>query len=172
MSEADEAITKAMTMLGQLPNTIFIGQNVAYDGNVVYKHLAGVPMEKRLELPVAEEMQMGMSIGLALQGYLPISIYPRIDFMLLAMNQLVGHLDKLPILSDGGYKPKVIIRTRVGSKTPLNAGPQHTQDYTEAFRLMLTTVIVTKVTKPEEVMPAYEDALKRELSTIVIEALA
>lgn len=115
---------------------------------------------------------MGMSIGLALQGYLPISIYPRIDFMLLAMNQLVGHLDKLPILSDGGYKPKVIIRTRVGSKTPLNAGPQHTQDYTEAFRLMLTTVIVTKVTKPEEVMPAYEDALKRELSTIVIEALA
>ena len=172
MSEADEAITKAMTMLGQLPNTIFIGQNVAYDGNVVYKHLAGVPMEKRLELPVAEEMQMGISTGLALQGFLPISIYPRIDFMLLAMNQLVGHLDKLPILSDGGYKPKVIIRTRVGSKTPLNAGPQHTQDYTEAFRLMLTTVIVTKVTKPEEVMPAYEDALKRELSTIVIEALA
>ncbi len=167
----DGLLNQAMLMLAAHPNTIFIGQNVAHDGNVMFKHLAGVPMDKRLELPVCEELQMGMSIGLALQGFLPISIYPRFDFLLLALNQLVNHLDKLPGMSLGGYRPKVIIRTKVGSKVPLDAGPQHTQDHTEAFRLMLTTVTVEKITCPEDILPTYQRALARPLSTLVVEAM-
>ena len=167
----DKLLNKAMLLLAAQPGAIFIGQNVAYDGNVVYKHLEGVPMEQRLELPVCEELQMGMSIGLALQGFLPISIYPRMDFVVLALNQLVNHLDKLPAMSCGQYQPKVIIRTKVGSKHPLIAGPQNTQDHTEAFRLMLTTVTVRKIISSEEVLPAYQYALARSLSTIIIEAL-
>ena len=160
-----------MLALAAHPRALFLGQNVAYDGNVVFKHLAGVPMAQRLELPVCEELQMGMSIGLALQGFLPISIYPRMDFLVLALNQLVNHLDKLPAMSLGQYRPKVIVRTKVGSKAPLNAGPQHTQDHTEAFRLMLTTVVVEKITEPEGILPAYQRALDRPLSTVIVEAL-
>ena len=167
----DALLNQAMLLLAAQPGALFLGQNVAYDGNVVYKHLTGVPMGQRLELPVCEELQMGMSIGLALQGFLPISIYPRMDFIVLALNQLVNHLDKLPLMSLGQYRPKIIIRTKVGSKAPLNAGPQHTQDHTEAFRLMLTTVAVEKITDVEEVLPAYKRALARELSTVIVEAL-
>ena len=47
-----------------------------------------------IELPVAEEMQMGMSFGMSLDGTIPISIYPRWNFLLCAINQLVNHLDK------------------------------------------------------------------------------
>ena len=128
-------------------------------------------MMKRLELPVMEECQMGMSIGLALQGFIPVSVYPRMDFLLLAMNQLVNHLDKLEGMSRGQYRPKVIIRTKVGSKWPLNAGPQHTQDHTEALRLMLGRVVVVKIRSPDEIMEVYEEAIKQEGSTLVIEAL-
>lgn len=160
-----------MLLLAAHPNALFLGQNVAYDGNVMYKHFAGVPMEQRLELPVCEELQMGMSVGLALQGFLPISVYPRMDFIVLAMNQLVNHLDKLPIMSNGQYQPRVIIRTKVGSKHPLDAGPQHTQDHTEALRLMLTTVVVEKITEPNSIMPTYNRAVERPGSTLVIEAL-
>ena len=46
------------------------------------------------------------------------------------MNQLVNHLDKLPLW---GWHPKVIIRTMVGQTTPLDAGPQHTQNHSDAF---------------------------------------
>ena len=38
---------------------------------------------------------MGMSIGLALNGYIPITCFPRFDFLILAFNQLVNHLDKI-----------------------------------------------------------------------------
>jgi pyruvate/2-oxoglutarate/acetoin dehydrogenase E1 component len=102
---------------------------------------------------------MGFCTGLALEGYIPVCVYPRIDFMLLAANQLVNHLDKME-----GFKPKVIIRTAVGSKSPLNPGPQHTQDHTSAFSLMLKNIPV------EWFEPGvYEKALERPGSTLVVE---
>lgn len=170
-AETAQMLHEAMLRLASEPNVIFLGQNVAYSGNVMFKDLADVPMEQRLELPVCEELQMGISTGLALQGFLPISIYPRFDFLLLAMNQLVNHLDKLPLMSQGQLKPKVIIRTKVGSKWPLDAGPQHTQDHTFAVRALLSSVAVEKIQNPGDIMQAYEEAIKRKVSTLIVEAL-
>ena len=52
---------------------------------------------------------MGMCAGLSLEGYVPISIYPRFNFMMLAINQLVNHIDKMKEMSKGMLIPKVII---------------------------------------------------------------
>lgn len=158
-------------MLAAHPKAIFLGQNVEFDGNVMYAHLEGVPAEQRLELPVVEELQMGISTGLALQGFLPISLYPRCDFLLRAADQLINHLDKLCFMSQGQFNPKVIIRTRVGSVWPLNAGPQHTQDHSSAFKAMLNHVHVDKITEPEQIMPIYKAALKRDRPTLIVEKL-
>src|ERR1700756_2370033 len=99
MSQYFEELCKAMSLLALQPNTLFIGQAVRYPGTAMYNSLSHLPEYKRLELPVAEDMQMGMATGLSLAGYLPICIYPRINFLLLATNQLVLHLDKLPLYS-------------------------------------------------------------------------
>ena len=162
-----EAVTQSMTMLGQHPNTIFVGQAVKYNSQAQFETFSGVPDNKKIEMPVIEDFQMGFCTGLALNGYVPISFYPRIDFLLLAANQLVNHLDKIPLMS--GYRPKVIIRTCVGQKKPLDAGYQHTQDHTEAFRLMLKTVRVDEVRTPEEVLSAYQRAIMSESSTLIVE---
>ena len=116
-----------------------------------------------------EETQMGMSIGLALGGLLPVSIYPRFNFLLLAVNQLVNHLDKTPLISHGDMVPKVIIKTMVGSERPLFPGLQHVGNFAEAFKLLLKTVVVEDLQEPEQVYPAYERALERVGSTILIE---
>ena len=170
MKYKDE-LTRAMTYLGQDPKTIFIGQAVAYPGTAMTNTLVNVPKDKLMEFPVAEEMQLGASIGLALGGYVPITIYPRWNFLLLAVNQLVGHLDKLSAMSQGGYAPKVIIRTSVGSERPLHPSHQHVGDFTDAFRLMLTTVEVIRLDEAEQIFPAYEKALTRTdgKSTLVVE---
>lgn len=168
-AEVDELLNQAMLMLAEDPKAIFLGQNVEYDGNIMYKHLMGVPSEQRLEVPVCEDLQMGMSTGLALQGFLPISLYPRFDFLLLAANQLVNHLDKLAVCSQGQWQPKVIIRTKVGSKKPLNAGPQHTQDHTDAFSTMLVNVTVCRIRTPMGILPGYEAAIERSGSTLIVE---
>lgn len=169
MKYRDEII-KAMNMLGEDPRTIFLGQNVVYSGaTTVHQTLEGIPDEKKIEMPVAEELQMGMSIGLALEGFIPVSIYPRMDFLILALNQLVNHLDKIEEMSAGRFRPKVIIRTGIGGKTPLNPGPQHIQDHTIALRRLLTNIEVVKLEIAKEIVPAYAAALQSKRSTILVE---
>ena len=155
-----------MRVLADEENTVFVGQSVRYDGAAIYHSLEGVPMSQRLEMPVIEDFQLGYCTGLSLTGKLPICIYPRFDFMLLCMNQLINHLDKLPIW---GWKPKVIIRTRVGQKHPLDAGPQHTQNYSHPLRQMLTSIEVLEVRNAKHVKEAYDLALENKHSTLIVE---
>ena len=49
---------------------------------------------------------------------------------LLAVNQLVNHLDKFSLMTQNKFNPNVIIRTAIGSKKPLDGGSQHTQNHT------------------------------------------
>lgn len=159
-----------MQWLDSQPDTLFIGQAVAYAGTAMTNTL---PKEsnKLLELPVAEEMQMGMSIGLALSGFVPISIYPRWNFLLLATNQLIGHLDKLPIYSNGGYKPKVIIRVASASRTPIDPQSQHLGNFSDPFRQMLKTVEVIECDRSDQIFAAYRKGYEREdgRSTLIVE---
>lgn len=168
MTYHDE-LTKAMLLIAERPNAIFLGQGVGNPGTSMHSTLSDVPREKRLEMPVAEELQLGMSIGLALQGFLPISIFPRWNFMLRAADQLVNHLDRLPIYSDGEFKPKVIIRTAVPSTEPFNPQAQHDDNFSNAFRTMFRTVKVLELRRPEDVMQGYEWALKHDGSSVLVE---
>lgn len=161
-------LTRAMTWLGEKEDTIFIGQCVKYPGNALFNTLNNVPQEKRIEMPVAEEMQMGISIGLSLMGKLPISIYPRMDFLMCAMNQLVNHLDKIEQFSNSQYKSKIMIRTCIGSTKPLHPGVQHCSDYTEGIRALLHNVNVVKLSKGD-IEEAYCKAYYDLASTILIE---
>ena len=170
MKYRDELI-KAMKWLGEQEDTMFLGQACACTGHAISSTLIDVPMEKRIEMPVFEEMQLGISTGMALEGYTTITMYPRFDFFILACNQLVNHLDKMEEMSKGDMKPRVIIRVAVGSKHPIDAGPQHTQNHTEAFRKMLTNVNVVELNEPEDIMPAFKHAYEREDSkpTLIVE---
>ena len=166
-----DELKRSMEYLAQHPKTLFLGQAVAVAGTAMSNTLKDVPQEKLLELPVTEEMQMGMTNGLALNGMIPISIFPRWNFLLLAVNQLVGHLDKIPLMSNGGFNPKVVIRTGIGSERPLHPQHQHIGDFTDAFRLMCKNIEVIRLEEPEDIFPAYHKALHREdgKSTIVVE---
>ena len=128
-----------------------------------------LPEEKRLELPVFEEIQMGMSTGMAMNGLVPISCFPRFDFLLRCMDSLVNHLDKMQNMTEETFKPKVIMRTSIGSTNPLNGGVQHTNNYTEPFKQILTEVDVVLLNEPEEIFPAFESAYEREGSSLIIE---
>jgi pyruvate/2-oxoglutarate/acetoin dehydrogenase E1 component len=164
-----DEMCRAMEFLAQDERTIFLGQAVAVPGTAMSNTLKNVVKEKLLELPVTEEMQMGMSTGLALGGHVPVSVYPRWNFLLLSVNQIINHLDKLPIISD--YRPKVIIRTGIGSERPLHPQFQHVGDFTDAFRLMCKTIEVIRLDEPEMIFPAYQKALTRDdgKSTIIVE---
>lgn len=164
-------LIRSMKMLAKNPKTIFLGQSVSFPGNSMYNTLVGIPDKKKLELPVFEEVQMGMAIGLAMEGYLPVTCYPRFDFLILALNQLVNHLDKIRVMSKNQMKLKVIIRTAVAAKKPLDGGPQHTQDYTKALSLMCKEIKVIKLRKTSEIFSTYKKVFedKQNFSYLLIE---
>jgi len=164
-------LKRSMEFLASDSRTVFIGQAVAEPGTAMTNTLKDVPRNRLIELPVAEEMQLGMTLGMGLQGLVPVSIYPRWNFLLLAMNQLVNHVDKVGVMSNGGYNPKLIIRTGIGSERPLHPQYQHVGDFTEAVQSMCNTVEVIRLENPEDVYPAYQKALLRDdgRNTIIVE---
>lgn len=169
MKKYSEEILKSMNLLAKNPKCIFLGQSVEYPGNLIYKTVSHINLKKRLEVPVFEDVQMGMSIGLALEGYLPISTYPRFDFLLLAFNQMINHLDKFPLITDKQFYPKVIIRVLVGAKKPLDAGEQHTQNYVNEVKKMVKTLKVYDLKDPKKVFSSYSKALKSKYPSLMVE---
>lgn len=149
---------------------VFLGQNTIYGGTSMFHTIKHLPESQRIEIPVIEEVQMGMSAGMALEGLKVCTIYPRMDFLILAINQLVNHLDKVKIMSEDQFKLKgLIIRTAIGSTNPLFPGPQHCQDYTEALKLMCKEIKIVRLDYPDQIYPEYVKAMSSDTPTILIE---
>ena len=166
-----DELKKSMNYLAENKKTIFIGQAVEVPGTAMSNTLKNISKNKLLELPVAEEMQMGITLGLAMDGNIPISIFPRWNFLLYAVNQLINHIDKFNVMNGKKLKPKIIIRTGVGSQRPLHPQFQHIGDFTEAFKKMTTTIEVLRLKEPKDIFPAYKKALSRKdgKNTILVE---
>jgi pyruvate/2-oxoglutarate/acetoin dehydrogenase E1 component len=162
-------LRRAMKILTDDPRTYFVGQAVEHPGTAMFATLEDVPPGKRREMPVAEDFQLGYSIGRSIyDGTIPICIYPRWNFLGLAFSQLVHHLDKLPEYGNG-YAPKVIIRTAVATAEPLDPGPQHLGNYSRAFRHLLRNISVIELMRTEHIVPFYQQALAQPDSSILVE---
>jgi len=147
-----------MAMLAEHPKTIFVGQSVKYPGQRAHATFSGVPMDKRIEMPICEDFTVGFCTGMALEGYIPVCFIPRWDFLLLAANQIINHLDKISLFGD--FNPRVIIRTSVGTNTPLDPGPQHVGNYTYGFREMRKTLQILELRDESCIFKNYQLALE------------
>jgi len=148
-----EEIKKAMEFLAEDEKTIFVGYNVKYDA--AYGTLRDIPDHKKLETPLAENLMTGLAMGLSLEGFKPVLFFERHDFMLDAVDAIVNHMDKFEVMSEGQFKFPVIIKSVVGSKKPIYAGITHTQDFTEAFKKLLSFPVF-ELNSPKEVLKYYK----------------
>lgn len=167
MSPYKDELTKAMTFLAEKEDTIFIGQQIVYAGNPMSTTLTEVSKDKMIEVPVMEETQMGMSLGLAITGKTVITFYPRWDFLISATNQLVNHADKFEHMT--GKKVNIIIRVGVGSKDPLDPGIQHRNDYTKEFSSILQFTKVHELKQVEDIYKVYTNAYNDGGIHIIVE---
>ena len=164
-------LKKSMNYLGNKKDTIFIGQAVEVSGTAMSNTLKDIKKNKLLELPVAEDMQMGMTLGLSMEKNIPISIFPRWNFLLYGMNQLINHIDKFKVMCGNEITPQIIIRTSIGSQRPLHPQYQHIGDFSAAIQKMCTTIEIIKLKEPKDIFPAYKKAYKRKdgVNTILVE---
>ncbi|MBI3298857.1 MAG: alpha-ketoacid dehydrogenase subunit beta [Elusimicrobia bacterium] len=64
--------------------------------------------------PLSEDAMTGMAIGAAISGLRPIHVHIRVDFALLAMNQLVNMASNLRYMSGGRLKVPLTVRAVIG----------------------------------------------------------
>lgn len=150
------ALIKAMTYLGAQEQTVFIGQQIVFPGNPMSTTLINVSKDKMIEVPVMEETQMGISLGLSMTGKTVISFYPRWNFLICAANQLINHLDTYYEMT--GFHAHVLIRVGKGADTPLDPGPQHKANYLEAFQLMCKNTNFYDLKTADQIDAAYTKA--------------
>ena len=166
-----DELKKSMNYLAKNEKTIFIGQAVEVPGTAMSNTLKKINKKKLLELPVAEDMQMGMTLGLSMDKNVTISIFPRWNFLLYGVSQLINHIDKFKIMCGKEIVPKIIIRTGIGSQRPLHPQFQHIGDFSDAIQKMCTTIEVIKLKEPKDIFPAYKKAYDRKdgINSILVE---
>ncbi|MBI5415628.1 MAG: hypothetical protein HZA29_02320 [Candidatus Omnitrophica bacterium] len=166
-----DELKRTMEWVAQQPKTLFVGQTVAGPGTFMYSSLKDVPADKTLEMPINESFQMQFTLGLALAGYVPVSVYPRQNFLLLATGDMSNMLDKMPAISCQAVNPRVLIRVATGPDAPVHPGHQHIGNFAEAFRKLFSWIEVIELNEPAEIFPAYQRALQRPdaRTTLLIE---
>lgn len=167
----NQELKKAMNWLAEQDKILFLGQAVEFAGTGMYDSLVEVPGDKKMEFPVVENFQIGFSTGMAINGFIPVSVIPRWNFLLCAADQVVNHLDKMKLMSDGACCPKVLIRVAVGSEQPVDPQDQHKGNFSDAFRSMCKTIEVVELKTIESIIPEYQRAFHRNdgISTILVE---
>jgi len=168
MKNYKDAIKSSMNFLAEDPKSVFIGYGVrtCTKGGGFF---SDIPEDQLIETPVAEGLMLSLAMGLSLEGYKPLVFYERFDFIMNAMDALVNHLDKMPIISKGEYAPKVIIRCVVGgTETPFFTGVTHTRDHTESIKNMVQFPVL-KPNNREEMIEAYRQAYASSHSYLIVE---
>lgn len=160
-------LIKAMDYIGEKTNSRFVGQQVLFKGNLMSGTLQNIDRSKMIEVPVFEETQMGMSLGLAAVGYHVVTFYPRWDFLVCATNQLVNHVDKWKHMT--GTDVDLIIRVGKGSDEPLDPGHQHKGDYVKEFSSLCKNITFHDLTDASDIFLAYKDAIDKGGVHVMVE---
>lgn len=160
-----EAMIQSMTELGE-EGAIFIGYNVLY-GNAIGT-LKDVPDEQKLETPVAENLMAGLAIGMSFEGFTPVVYFERHDFMLVAADAIINHIDKIERISHGEFKVPVIIRAVTADAGPFYSGITHSQDFTNVFREAVSFPVHDPVTG-DDVIRAFRGAKESGRPAMIIE---
>src|SRR3989338_7498240 len=81
--------------------------------------------------PLSEEAMTGAALGAAVVGLRPVHVHIRVDFMLLAMNQIANMVSSLRYLSGGRLRVPLVLRAVIGRGWGQSA--QHSKSLQSVF---------------------------------------
>lgn len=84
-----------------------------------------------MDMPTSENAMTGVAIGAALMGMRPLMTHQRMDFILLALDQIVNNAAKWHYMFGGQLRVPLVIRLVVGRGW--GQGPQHSQSLQALF---------------------------------------
>lgn len=116
--------------------------------------------------PLSEDAMTGAAIGMALAGLRPIHIHIRMDFMLLAMNQLINIAAKSHYMYGGQVNIPLVVRSMIGRSW--GQGAQHSQGL-YSFFMHVPGLKVVAPTTPYDAKGCLIQAIRDNNPVIYIE---
>src|SRR2546430_1482607 len=106
---------------------VVIGEDVAEGGPYGATRDLVVEFGDRrvIDTPISEAAVTGVAVGAALSGWRPVVEIMFIDFITLALDQLVNHAAKARYMSGGQLRVPLVLRTQGGAGS--RSGAQHSQ---------------------------------------------
>lgn len=118
------------------------------------------------ELPCSENASVGMILGAACYGLSPIICFQRVEFALLAVEQLVNNSSKISFLTDNKRKNPSLFRFVIGRGW--GQGPSHSQSLETIFAQIPDLNVVIPVF-PEDSKLIFETFSNKSTPTICLE---
>ncbi|MDR4502353.1 MAG: alpha-ketoacid dehydrogenase subunit beta [Nitrospirales bacterium] len=124
-----EAIREALTLcLDQDPCVYVMGLGVP-DPKGIFGSTRGLQERygehRIMDMPTSENGMTGVALGSALMGMKPVLTHQRMDFALLAMEQMVNQAANWRYMFGGQHRVPLVIRLMIGRGW--GQGPQHSQ---------------------------------------------
>ncbi len=122
--------------------------------------------ERCFSTPISEDAMTGMGLGAAISGLRPIHVHIRVDFLLLAMNQLANMISTARYMSGGDLSVPMVIRAVVGRGWGQSA--QHSKSLHSVFA-HLPGIRVVAPTTPNDVKGLMSAAIRDDNPVVMLE---
>lgn len=165
-----KAIHEALVQEMALDSSVFVmGQGVddgkGHYGSTLDLHkIYGA--DRSFDTPISEDSMTGVAVGAALAGQRPVYVHQRMDFLTLAMNQLVNMAAKYPYMSGGTVSVPIVIRASIGRSW--GQGPQHSQAFYPFF-MHIPGLKVIAPTTPHDVKGGLIASIRDNSPVVFIE---
>jgi len=132
-------------------NVFVIGQGVTspwYVGDTTEGLFKEFGEKRVIDTPVSEAAVTGAAVGAAIAGGRPILIHPRMDFMLLAMDQIINQASNWYYMFGGNLNVPIVIRGII------NRGGEQAAQHSQALQSIFMHVPGLKVVMPSNAYDA------------------
>lgn len=148
-----EAINQALDYeLGQDPNVVVFGEDVGVNGGV-FRATVGLQQkfgkERVFDCPLAENMIIGISVGMAAFGLKPVAEIQFMGFIYAGLDQIISHASRLRNRTQGRLTCPLVIRT------PFGAGIHAPEHHSESTEAILAHIPGLRVVIPSSPLRAY-----------------
>lgn len=165
-----EAIREATEQeMARDPSVIVLGMGVD-DPKAVFGTTRGLVErfggERVFDTPLSEDGMCGVAVGAAMAGLRPVHVHIRMDFVLLAMNQIVNIAAKARYMYGGQLSVPIVIRAVIGRSW--GQGPQHSQAL-HSFFMHVPGLKVVAPTTPYDAKGVLISAIRDPDPVLVVE---
>jgi len=122
--------------------------------------------ERCFSTPLSEDAMTGFGLGAAINGFRPVHIHIRVDFLLLAINQLANMVSSYRYSSNGCLKAPIVIRAVIGRGWGQSF--QHSKSMFSLFS-HIPGLIVAAPSTPRDVKAVLVAAIRNDNPVLILE---